>query len=184
MDPNQSSSELDQGARQPPEHLVVGRVVRPHGVRGTLVVEPDSKVIESLQPGSVVFIGDYDRAFEILNFRPHRKRFLITLEGIDDRDQAEQFRDLDVKLSYQDSEPLQEHEYYYWQILGLRVENEAGGILGEVVNILETGANDVYIVRSGSGEEILLPAIEDVILDVDLDAGRMLVHLLPGLQKS
>lgn len=184
MGSSRSSSDQEQSARQAPEHLVVGRVVRPHGVRGALVVEPDSQVIESLQVGSVVFLGDFERAFEIVNIRKHHKRFLITLEGIDDRNQAEQFRDLDVKLNYQESEPLREHEYYYWQILGMKVEDEEGEMLGEVVNIIETGANDVYIVESDSGKELLLPAIEEVILEVDLAAECMRVHLLPGLQKS
>lgn len=174
----------DQGARQPPEHLVVGRVARPHGVRGTLVVEPGSKVIESLQPGSIVYLGDHERAFTIENIRPHHQRFLITLDGIADRDEAELYRDLDVKLSFQDSDPLEEHEYYYWQILGMQVITEDGEKLGELVDIIETGANDVYLVRDEEGKELLLPAIGDVILEVDLESGLLTVQLLPGLRND
>ncbi|MDF1500678.1 MAG: ribosome maturation factor RimM [Anaerolineales bacterium] len=169
-------------ARQPPEQLVVGRIARPHGVRGALVVDPVSRVIESLRPGSIVFIGELEMPFEIVNIRPHRKRYLVAVEGIDDRNQADEYRDLEVKLSYAEGAPLDEHEYYYWQILGMTVDTEQGEQLGEVINIIETGANDVYIIRSSSGDDLLIPAIEDVILKVDLEANRMLVRLLPGLQ--
>ena len=172
----------DQGARQPPEHLVVGRVARPHGVRGSLVVEPGSKVIESLRPGSIVFLGDSERAFTIENIRPHHKRFLLTLDGIADRNEAEQYRDLDVRLDFVDSEPLTEHEYYYWQILGMQVITVEEEQLGEVVDIIETGANDVYLVRDEQGDELLIPAISDVILEVDLEASILRVRLLSGLR--
>lgn len=175
------SQKQDMGARQPTDHLVVGRIARPHGVRGALVVDPASKVIESLRPESVVFLGEIERSFKIESIRPHRKRYLISLERITDRNEAELYRDLEVKLSYQDSEPLDEHEYYFWQIIGLQVETDEGETLGEVINIIETGANDVYVVRSEADTELLLPAIEDVILSVDLNQERLLVHLLPGL---
>ncbi|MGD8620428.1 MAG: ribosome maturation factor RimM [Anaerolineales bacterium] len=184
MSAHRSSQEQDQNARQPPEHLVVGRVVRPHGVRGSLVVEPVSRVIDSLQPGSVVFLGESEHAYIIENIRPHRKRFLMTLDGIEDRNEADLYRDLEVRLSYEESEPLDDHEYYYWQILGLKVQKEDGQLLGKVVDIIETGANDVYIVHSDSGEELLLPAIADVILTVDLEASKLIVRLLPGLDGS
>jgi 16S rRNA processing protein RimM len=182
MNPKQSSREESESARQPPQHLVVGRVVRPHGVRGALVVEPVSQVIESLQPNSIVLLGEHGREYKIENIRPHRNRFLMSVAGISDRNQAEAYRDIEVSISYEDSEPLDEDEYYYWQIIGLHVETEQGQGLGEVVNIIETGANDVYIVQSESGEELLLPAIADVILEVDLEMERMVVRLLPGLQ--
>jgi 16S rRNA processing protein RimM len=174
--------EQDQGARQPPEYLVVGRVARPHGVRGALVVEPSSKVIESLRPGSIVFLGDSEHAFTIENIRPHHKRFLVTLDGIADRDEAEQYRELDVRLSFEDSEPLTEHEYYYWQILGMQVITDEEEQLGEVVDIIETGANDVYLVRDEQGTELLIPAISDVILEVNLEASVLSIRLLPGLR--
>jgi 16S rRNA processing protein RimM len=182
MSAKRSQRKQEESARQPPEQLVVGRVARPHGVRGSLVVEPASQVIESLRPGSVVFLGEYEQAFTIENIRPHHSRFLIALEGIADRNDAEQYRDLDVKLSFADSDPLEEHEYYYWQILGLQVITEQGEELGEVISIIETGANDVYVVQSDSGKELLLPAIGDVVITVDLENQQLVVRLLPGLQ--
>jgi 16S rRNA processing protein RimM len=181
MSAKRSSQEQDHSARQPPAHLVVGRIVRPHGVRGALVVEPSSRVIESLQTGSIVFLGDLEHAFTIENIRSHHKRFLLALDGIADRNEAEQYRGLEVKLTFEDSEPLDEHEYYYWQILGMHVETEEGELLGEVKDIIETGANDVYIVETPAGKQLLLPAIADVILIVDLEANKLVVRLLPGL---
>ena len=177
-----TASQKDDRARRPPEYLVVGRVVRPHGVRGALVVDPESDLIASLRGGSKVFLGDREREYEILDIRPHRKRYLLTVAGVFDRDQAERFREHAVKISYVEREPLGEHEFYHWQIIGLDVVSDEDEHLGQVVSIIETGANDVYLIRSDAGDELLLPAIEDVILDVDLETSVLHVHLLPGLK--
>jgi 16S rRNA processing protein RimM len=170
-----------QHAREPAEYLVVGRVVRPHGVRGALLVEPLSKVIDSLQPGSQVFLGEKNIPAKLVSSRYHHKRLMISLSGIDDRTQAEVLRGLEFKIRFDQAAPLDEDEYYYWQILGLQVVLESGESLGTVAEIIETGANDVYIVRDETGKEILLPAIASVILEVDLEKGKITARLMPGL---
>ena len=106
---------------------------------------------------------------------------MISLQGVNDRTQAEAFRDQELKIRTSQAAPLEKDEYYYWQIIGLQAVLESGEALGEIVDILETGANDVYIVRRLDGGDLLLPAIASVILKVDLDAGTITVHLLPGL---
>jgi len=167
--------------RQPIKYLVVGRVVRPHGVRGAVLVEQLSQLMESLQPNSAVFLGENRDEFELVASRLHQGRWIISLSGITDRDQAETLRGKELRIHFQESTPLDDHQYYYWQILDLPVYLESGELLGRVAQILETGANDVYVVQSEDGAEILLPAIESVILDVDLAVKRMTVRLLPGL---
>ena len=171
----------EQRARQPDEYLVVGRVVRPHGVRGALIVEPVSKLIDSLEPGNNVFLGDDNTQELLLSSRYHRDRLMISLRGVNDRDQAEALRGMDFKIRFKQAAPLDEHEYYYWQMIGLEAVTETGESLGKVVEILETGANDVYVVRDEEGHEILLPAIATVILNVELASGKILVHMIPGL---
>jgi len=179
-----SDSLENESARQPPEYLVVGRIVRPHGIRGGLVVEQFSKLIQSIHPGTEIFIGDSAAPSIVTSIRSHRGRHLLAIRDCEDRDTAEQWREAEIRLESSGAEPLQEGEYYHWQLLGLRVFSEDGEVLGEIAEILETGANDVFIVRSETGDEVLLPAIESVIRDVDLEQGKVIIHLLPGLLPS
>jgi 16S rRNA processing protein RimM len=88
---------------------------------------------------------------------------------------------VEIFIPFGDVEPLAEDEYYYWQVIGLRVQTEAGRHLGRLEQIIDTGANDVYQVRTETGGELLLPAIAAVIKEVDLEKERIVVHLLPGL---
>ena len=176
-----SDSPEKGSARQPPNFLVVGRIVRPHGIRGGLVVEQFSKLIQSVRPGMEIFLGQTTTPSIVSSIRLHRGRYLLAIEGCDDRNTAEQWRDREIRLESGEVESLQEGEYYHWQLLGLSVCCEDGEVLGEIAEILETGANDVFIVRNENGEEVLLPAIESVIRDVDLERGKVIVHLLSGL---
>ena len=168
-------------ARQYPEFLVVGRVLRPHGIRGALMVEGSSDFITGLRAGSEIHLGPDNIPIEIASIRKHKNKYLLTHAASVDRTDAEAYRNFEVKLRFQDAEPLSEGEYFYWQIIDLEVLSEAGARLGKVAEILETGANDVYIVRDEEGRQLLLPAIESVILEVNLDAGTITVRLLPGL---
>jgi 16S rRNA processing protein RimM len=168
-------------ARQRPEYLVVGRIIRPHGIRGALAVDAESDLITSVGPGDILYIGAESIPVTVDFLRPHRTRYLLQIEGSTSREEAEHYRGWELKLRFDDVESLPEGMYYHWQILGLRVFTEAGEDLGQIEQIIETGANDVYLIRKAGGGEVLLPAIESVILNVDLGSGRMTVRLLPGL---
>jgi len=170
----------NNNAQQPPEYLVVGRIIRPHSMRGALIVEAHSSLIRAITPGAQVFVGQPPSAVKIEDLRPHRDRYLMTLADCTTRDQAERFRGAEIRLLFEDVDPLPEGEYYHWQILGLQVSTLEGQHLGQVSQILETGANDVYVVLNVDGKEQLLPAIKQVIKAVDLDAGKLIVELLPG----
>jgi 16S rRNA processing protein RimM len=85
-----------------------------------------------------------------------------------------------VQIPVEEAVPLEKGEYYFFQLVGVRVETEGGEWLGQIVDVIETGANDVYVVHGPRGE-VLLPAIDDVILDLDLESKQMVVHLIPGL---
>lgn len=161
--------------------MAVGRVVRPHGIRGDLVLEGPPDIVEQLAAVEAVYIGDAAAPHAVESVRRHRGRCLLRLAGCRDRTQAERFRGQIVQVAQTEVEPLAEGQYYHRQIVGLTAVTEAGEILGQVSAILETGANDVYVV-SGPEGEILLPAIDSVVKAVDLAAGRMVVHLLDGLR--
>ena len=165
-----------------PVYLAVGKLRRPHGIRGEMVMEVLNDFPERFRPGAVVYVGPRRLPLTIRSVRPFQDMLLIAFEGYNDRDQVSIFRNHLVTVPAHEAPPLEEGEYYYHELLGLRVFTEEGQLLGTLVEILETGANEVYIVEpEGGGPEILLPAIEEVILAVDLEARTMTVHLLDGL---
>jgi 16S rRNA processing protein RimM len=174
------------GAKTPePRYLLVGRVSRPHGVRGELRVEIITEYPERLSLHADFYLAHPDsptavRCYRVEKVRIHRDVALLKLAGCDNRNTADELRGLLVQIPIEEAAPLEEGEYYFYQIIGVRVETEDGERLGQVVDVIETGANDVYVVRGPRGE-VLLPAIEDVVLDLDLETKRMVVHLLAGL---
>jgi 16S rRNA processing protein RimM len=163
------------------EFLAVGRVIRPHGVRGELLLESLTDFPGHLREVEVVYLGDAAEPHPLAGAREHRHQLIIRLGDCADRDCAERFRGQVVQIQAAAAAPLPPGFYYHHQLTGLAVVTEAGEDLGELVEVLETGANDVYVVRGPAGE-ILLPAIRSVIRHIDLDARRVTVHLLEGLR--
>jgi 16S rRNA processing protein RimM len=134
-----------------------------------------------------VLIGPQDQEpvpWVLERYRLHKGRALFKLEGCDDRNTADTFRGLFVQIPFEEAIPLQDEEYFEHQILGLAVWTASGEPLGWVAEIIYTGANDVYVVHSTEPEyrEILIPAIEDVILEIDTDAAKIVVELPEGLR--
>lgn len=170
-----------------PPFLLLGRVLRPHGIRGELRIEILTAYPERVMPGRELFLGPDpdDEAsaipYQVIKSRTHQKYLILHLEGIPDRNAAEHLRNHYVMVTLEDAVPLEEGEVYLFQMLGLNVVTDDGEHLGRITEIIETGANDVYVVKHGARGEILLPAIDECVLDVDLDAKRMTVHLIDGL---
>jgi 16S rRNA processing protein RimM len=159
-------------------------VLRSHGVRGELLLEALTDFPEAFL-GKTVTIqerGGTQRRLRVAAVRWHRRRLLIQFEGCADRATADELRDGLVQIEVAQAEPLAAGQYYHHQIVGLRAVTEAGEALGLVDQIIETGANDVYVVKTPAGSELLLPAIASVIKKIDLEAGEMVVHLLEGLR--
>lgn len=165
-----------------PEFLVVGHIVRPHGVRGDLIVESRSETFRSIQAGGELYLGASEQPERVVSLRAHQGRYILHLEGYEDRDAAEQLRGAEVRIGLPEVEPLPEGVYYRWQIIGLRVIDQAGEGIGSIGDIIETGANDVYVVERAGVQDLLLPAIESVILAVDLEAGAVTVAVPEGLE--
>ena len=173
----------DAGSPQgEPLFLAVGKLRRPHGIRGEMLMEVLTDFPERFRAGAVVYVGPRRVPLTIRSVRPHRDMLIIAFEGYGERNQVEALRNLLVTVPADEAPPLAEDEVYYHQLLGLRVVTDEGVTLGRLVEILETGANDVYIVEpEGGGGQILLPAIDEVVLHIDLERGEMTVHLLEGL---
>jgi 16S rRNA processing protein RimM len=164
-----------------PDLTTLGRILRPHGVRGELVVEAGAEAGADLAEAETVFVGDPPVPHRLAGARWHRGRLLIRLAGCDDRDAAEAYRGLPLAVENAELPPLPPGTYYQRQIIGLGVVTDAGEALGQITSIIETGANDVYVVQGEAGE-VLIPAAPGVVLKVDLEAGVMTVHLLEGLR--
>ncbi len=164
-----------------PEFLVVGKLTHTHGVRGEILMLVWTDFPERLVPGVTLYVGPQREPLELISCRPHAKGLLVSFSGYQSRELAARLTNQLVHVTASDRPPLPPGEYYHHQLLGLTVFDDSGKELGSLEQILPTGANDVYLVRSASGKEILLPAIESVILEIDLEQRRIRVHLLPGL---
>jgi 16S rRNA processing protein RimM len=154
-------------------------------VRGELRVEIITAFPELLEKHQSFILSsprapDEGTEYAVETLRFHAGILLLKLAGCDDRNAAELLRGMLVQVPAESAVPLESGEHYQFQIIGLAVETDAGQRLGKVVQVLETGANDVYVIRGPFGE-ILLPAVDEVVREVDPASGRMVVHLLPGL---
>lgn len=162
-----------------PKYLVIGKVLRPHGIRGELRLEIHTDTPHHLRDVATVYLGQEHRAYTLSSFRLHSGVLLVTLAEVPDRNEAELLRGVEVAVKLEDATPLKDGEFYHHQIVGLKVVTDEGEELGSVVEIITTGANDVYVVRGE--KEVLLPAIKSVILKIDPPT-HMVVHLLDGLR--
>ncbi|MHC1784455.1 MAG: ribosome maturation factor RimM [Anaerolineaceae bacterium] len=160
-----------------PVFLAAGQLRRTHGLTGEMVMTILTDFPARLRKGKTVFVGEKYAEMHISGVRSQNKDLLVTFEGIENPDQANKLRNKVVYVKADSLPELPEGEYYHHQLIGLQIEDETGSPLGVLAEILETGANDVYVVKSSDGSELLLPAIEDVILEVDLAAGRMRAKL-------
>jgi len=178
----QTAGQVDTGSPAgEPFYLVVGFLRRPHGVQGEIIMDLHTDFPERLKARRKLLIGDNYKAVSLESVRPHAKGVLVKFRGIDTPEDAGQFRNTWVYIKASEAPKLPEGQIYQHELFGMTVIDEADKTLGTLTEIIETGANDVYVVKADAGKELLLPAIPSVILDID--AGRRLikVHLLEGL---
>jgi 16S rRNA processing protein RimM len=161
----------------------IGRVVKPHGVRGKMKVEYFGEDLHRFSFYREVFIeGQKGRPepYEVLEVTPQPPRLILQLKGIEKIEEAELLIGKEIFIKKETFPALEEREYYWMDILGMNVETEKGKRIGRVKEIFPTGANDVYVVEGKRGE-ILLPATEEVIQSIDLQRGVLRVIRLEGL---
>jgi 16S rRNA processing protein RimM len=164
-----------------PVYLVVGFLRRAHGLRGEIIMDLHTDFPERLQGGRKLLLGEARRPATLAGTRPHAKGMLVKFEGVNNPEEAGQLRNQWVYVNAADVPSLPEGRLYQHELFGFEVEDENGNRLGELVEIIETGANNVYVVRNETGKEILLPAIPSVVLETDTARRVMRVHLLEGL---
>ena len=161
--------------------VAVGRVIRPHGFDGTIRVQSYSDNPARFQVGSNLTVAGKTRAISDFRMLPDGYA-LLRLEGLESVDAVRSLAGQWLVAPTDPAPDLPPGEYYHYQLVGLTVVTDQGEDLGALQEVLVTGGNDVYVVQSEAGDDILLPAISQVIKQVDLSAGRMLVHLINGLR--
>ncbi len=177
------SARASSGLPDPADLVTVGRVVRPHGLRGEVRVRLETDFperFEHLREAYLVQAGRVE-VIEITGRRPHKEGLLLTIRGIGDLEAAAGLRGAEIAVSRNAVVPLEQGAFYVFEIVGLRVRTEEGRLLGTVAEVLRAPGNDVYVVQGEEGE-ILLPATREVVRRVDRASGEMVVALLPGLE--
>lgn len=165
-----------------PRFLVIGQVGKPHGVRGDIRVSPHTDNPQRFAWLDKVYIGDVDpRPVRVEEVRFHKSWVLLKLEGYDDRTAAASLRGELLQVPMDQAIPLEENEYFLFELIGMFVFSDAGEELGELVQVIETGANNVFVIK-GSRGELLIPDTAEVVVDIDFEGHRMTVHLMEGLQ--
>ncbi|MEX1019290.1 MAG: ribosome maturation factor RimM [Litorilinea sp.] len=169
----------------PDGYLVVGQITSAHGLKGEVAVELHTDFPDRFQSGIEVRAGDKLTPMEIVHARPHKGNLLIQFANMASREDAESLRGLWLYIEEDEAAELDEGAYWIHDIIGLDVVSSEGVALGTVTDVMATGANDVYILQPApginGGRELLLPAIPEVIQDVNLEKRLMTVTLLPGL---
>jgi 16S rRNA processing protein RimM len=159
-----------------PVFIALGFLRRTHGIYGELIMDVLTDFPERIRAGRLVYVGENHEEHKLGSVRPADKTLLVTLSGFKTPEDATRFRNSYVYARVEELPELPPGEYYHHQLVGLAVVNESGQPLGELVEVLQTGANDVYVVRTDSGGELLFPAIADVVLAVDLERQEMRVR--------
>lgn len=163
--------------------LKVGVITTTHGVRGEVKVYPTTDEPERFLELDYVLLdtGRELRKLEIKNVKFFKNLIILKFKGVDNINDIEKYKGRDLWIPRKEGQELEEDEYYIADLLGMSVVLEDGQEFGTLKDVMETGANDVYIIDSAEHGEVLLPAIKECILDVDLEKNVMTIHLMKGL---
>lgn len=166
--------------------VTVGRIVNSHGIRGELKVVPETDFPERFDKGNALIIVDSQNKqtpVTVQTSRLHKNMFILQFDQFSNINDVEKFKGSLLKIEAKEQQPLEEGEYYYHEIIGCKVVTEEGEELGLVSEVLTPGANDVWVVSLPKGKQLLLPVIDDVILNVDIANKTIRIHLMEGLME-
>jgi len=171
----------DSGPDEDTGYLTIARVTGPHGIHGEVRCAILTDFPDRFRTTRQVFLGDRKTPRSVERWRLVRGAVILKLSDVETRADAERLQGSHLFVPLDDAVRLDADSYFWYQIIGLDVRTVDGEALGKVVDILETGSNDVYVVRSADGQ-VLIPAIHEVVRSIDVDAGVMTVRLLDGLR--
>ena len=165
------------------EYFEIGQIVNTSGLKGILKIKPFTDDIKKFSNLKTIYIKTKSglTEFKIEQVRYVKNMVMLKLAGIDTVEEAEKYRNLYIKILRDQEEELEEGSYYVVDILGCKVNTDANQELGKIVAVFQTRSNDLYVVKDEQGKQILLPAIKQVIKNVDIKNKIITVHLLEGL---
>lgn len=174
---------MTERKRSKPEYLIIGQILSPWGVKGEVKVEIITDFPDRFALLEQVYLGEKRIPYKLEKSRRYKRWVLLKFAGVDDRSTAEALRGLYIEIPIDQAMPLGEDEFYEHQIIGLEVWTTEGQYLGYVTEVIFTGSNEVYVVENET-EEILIPALKEVVPEIDLDKERMTVRLIEGLPRN
>lgn len=165
------------------DKLRVGVIASTHGIKGEVKVFPTTNDLNRFKSLKNVWMdtGKEELKLEIEGVKFFKKFAILKFKGIDNINDIEKYKGRDLYVSRENAQRLRRNEYYIVDLIGVSVWEEDGRYLGVLKDVIETGANDVYAVDMEDGRELLIPAIKQCILEVDIEGKKMVVHLLEGL---
>ena len=165
------------------EYFEIGQIVNTSGLKGEIKIKPFTDDITKFNDFKTIYVSVKKelKEFKIEKVRFSKNMVFLKLEGIDTIEEAENYRNLYIKRKRDKDEELEKDTYYIVDLIGCRVYTDDQKELGEVIDVFSTGSNDVYVVKDDLGKQVLLPAIKEVIKNVDIENRTIIVHLLEGL---
>ena len=163
--------------------LQVGVITSTHGIRGEVKVFPttdDPKRFKKLKQ-VILDTGKEKRDLEVESVKFFKQFVILKFKGIDNINEVERYKRCPLLVTRDHAVPLQEDEYFIADMIGMQVVTEDGALFGTLKDVIETGANDVYIIESSEHGEVLVPAIKECILDINIEEQKMQIHLMDGL---
>ena len=167
-----------------PENLIViGKVIRPHGLKGLLRIWSYAQTAGSFFDAGTIFFSQNPEEFQahqLISLRPQNNIFLMKVDGVFTLQDAEKYRGAKILIRKDSLTRETEDEYFWFELIGLNVFLNSGKYLGTIGDIITTGSNDIYVVRNDD-DEYLVPAIHDVVEKIDLESRQMVISVMEGL---
>ena len=165
------------------EYFEIGQIVNTFGIKGQVKVVPFTDDITRFDYLKNVYVKNKKetKQYEVEEVKYHKNFVLLKFKGINYMEEAETLRDSFLEVDREDAIPLEEDTYYIVDLIGLEVYSDENKLLGKLEDIFNTGSNDIYVVKDELGKQLLLPAISEVIKQINIEEGKIIVHLIEGL---
>lgn len=165
------------------EFLEIGQIVNTFGIKGMVKIKPFTDDITRFDNLKDIYveINKTKNKYEIEEVKYHKDMVLIKFKGVDKIEDAELLRNAYLKVNRKDEPELEKDTYYIVDLIGLEVYSDKDVLLGKVDDIFNNGSSDIYVIKDEFGKQLLLPAISEVIKEIDLDEKRIVVHIIKGL---
>ncbi len=165
------------------EYFEIGQIVNTFGIKGMVKIKPFTDDINKFDKLKKIYIKKENtkKEYQIEEVKYHKQMVLMKLKGINTPEEADLLRGSYLIINREDEEPLEEGTYYIVDLLGSEVYTDEDVLLGKLEDIYNTGSNDIYVVKDELGKQVLLPAISDVIKNIDIKNKKVTVHIVPGL---